>query len=132
MRPVRWPVVIAALLTSACPATMQVALRNDSPEEIEVLSAYSDAVLARIAASSSEDVPFGQDCFRVRAGGQVLEFQPAIPPDAYIEVGLFRTRISATFTRSNEVQITPAEAHPSTDAGIGLKRGCPVEPGAKR
>lgn len=131
MERLNWFLLLSlAALAVACPATTKLVLWNDSPAEIEVLSAYSDAVLARIAPSTSETVIYNQDCFRIRKGSETLEFQPAIPPDRYVEVRTFNVRISATFTRDNELEITPLGDQIGTDPNISMKRGCPLRPKA--
>jgi len=115
-------------LLVACPATTKIALKNDSTTEIEVLSAYSDAVLARIEPSGSETVVYSQDCLRIRTGGGILEFQPTIPPAAYCEVRTFSVLVSATFDRSHDLEIIrrdgPAESFPN----LSLARGCAEKP----
>ena len=113
---------LAALLV-ACPSTTKLSLRNDSSSEIEVISAYSDAVLASIAPGESETVLYGQDCLRIEARGRLFEFPPALPPDGYTKVGTFGVRIFAVFTPEEQLELT----HP---AGQTLeRRNFTVEPG---
>jgi hypothetical protein len=107
---------------------MKIVLSNGSPTDIEVLSAYSDAVLARIAPSNSATTIYNQDCLRIRRGTEILEFRPVIPPDRYIDARVFSVRISALFTQSNELKITPLDSRVGTDVTISLPRGCAAEP----
>ena len=121
-------VACLAVVAVACPVTTKVVLRNDSPADIEVLSAYSDAVLSRIAPSSSGTAIYSQDCLRIRTASEILEFETTIPPDSYIDVGTFSVRISATFTPDNDLEITPLDSQAGAHPNITLKRGCAVNP----
>ena len=119
----QWALVSSAALLIACPATTKVSLQNDSSSEIQVIAAYSDAVLATIAPGESETVQYNQDCFRIEARGMLIEFPPAHPPDDYAEVGTFGVTIFAVFTRDEQLELT----HP---AGPKIGRhNFTVEPG---
>jgi len=111
-------------LSLACPATTKIALKNDSSTEIEVLSAYSDAVLTRIAPSGTETAVYNQDCVRIRTGNVILEYRPTMPPAAYYEVRTFWVLLSATFTRDSDLEITPWDGHADGYPDISLERGC--------
>jgi hypothetical protein len=120
--------ILLSSLFAACPATTKVVLRNESANEIEVLSAYSEAVLATIAPAATETIVYNQDCFRVRSDGEVIGFQPVVPPPEYIEVRTFHVRIFGVFTKGNDLEITPLEGREGEDPNIPLKRGCEPTP----
>ena len=113
-----------AVLLTGCPATTKVVLRNESLGKIEVLSAYSDAVLASIEPGSTETVVYNQDCFRVRKEDSVIGFRPIVPPDRYIEVRTFSVRIFGAFTKDDGLESTRLESHEGKDPNIPLARGC--------
>jgi len=119
--------VLLASISIGCPAMTKVVLRNESSNAIDVLSAYSDAVLGRIPPNMSEVIVYNQDCFRVRSAGRVLGFYPVVPPDQYIEVDTFSTRIFAIFTESQGLEITAIRGEQSDSPNISLELGCLVK-----
>jgi hypothetical protein len=118
-------IVLGTVLLAGCPVSMQVKLLNGGIENIDVLSGYSDAVLAEIAPGERKEAIYNFDCFRVRAGGVLYEFKPIVPPAEYINTGAFSSSFEGEFTADRKLKIYPSNHAP--EKSIELPAGCTPE-----
>tara|TARA_B100000768_G_C10988162_1_gene252771 strand:- start:206 stop:565 length:360 start_codon:yes stop_codon:yes gene_type:complete len=112
------PFLICFLL-AGCPATLKVALTNDTDSAISVL--YSTGFKSEIKAGEIKKEHYKFDCVRIKSGETVYEFQPIRPPKNYVDQGVFSSSVNAIFTKDNELKIY-VKSDP--DKSLGLKKGC--------
>ncbi|MGL4578281.1 hypothetical protein HG547_03280 [Shewanella sp. DNRA4] len=98
-------IVLSSLSLVGCPTQFNVEVLNESSIPIHILSGYSDVELSRIEPGEATRVAYNLDCFRVRAGEQIYEYKPVMPPAQYVQNGLFSSSFKAVFTGAQELKI---------------------------
>ncbi len=111
------------LSLTGCPVTVKVKLTNESDSEIVIL--YPTGYESKILPGKTKVETYEFDCFRVKTGGKVLEFQQIRPPEHYFDIGTFFSTIHAVFTAHEELKIYNKRSGNAADV-IALTRGCPT------
>ena len=106
-------------LLAGCPATLKVALTNETDSAISVL--YSTGFESEIKAGEIKKEHYKFDCIRIKSGETIYEFHPVTPPKGYVDQGVFSSSVNAIFTKDNELKIYVKS---NLDKSLELEKGC--------
>jgi hypothetical protein len=119
----RTAIIAFCLTLTGCPVTVKVEVTNESESEIAIL--YSTGYESKILPGETKEELYKFDCFRVKTGGKLLEFQQIRPPEHYFDTGVSSSTIYAEFTANEELKIYKKSGN-AADV-IALKRGCQTQ-----
>jgi hypothetical protein len=110
---------VCSVLLSGCPATIKVALTNESQQPISVV--YSTGFESEIAQGKTKKEHYKLDCIRIKQGEYIYEYEAVIPPKKYFRSGVFSSSIDAIFTSDHRLIVYLKEKR---EDHIELNKGC--------
>jgi len=116
----RTAIVVCCLALAGCPVTVKAQVTNESDSDIAIL--YSTGYESVISLGETKEELYKFDCFLVKTGGELLEFQQIRPPDDYFETGVSSSTIYSVFTADREFKLYKKDG--SASDVILLQRGC--------
>lgn len=105
-----------------CPATIKVALKNESQQSISVV--YPTGFESEIGPGRTKKEHYKLDCIRIKSGDNVHEFRTVMPPDKYFRTGVFSSSINAIFTDDYRLRVYDKD---EKDDFMELAKGCENE-----